>query len=109
MDETISSLSDSLAVEASAQTAKDRSDGSYRFVDAMQAARRQTQRDPGPPVELHLSESAREYARRCAQAGEPEAEQERKKKRLAYPPRPRGTSESPDAIVPDEDRSPTDD
>ncbi|MDX9981102.1 MAG: hypothetical protein RBU25_13835 [Lentisphaeria bacterium] len=107
MDETISSLHDSLAVGASAQTAKDRSDGSYRFVDAMQAARRQAQRDPGPPVELHLSESAMEYARRCARAGEPETE--RKQKRLAYPPRPRGTSEAPDTPVPDADRSPTDD
>jgi hypothetical protein len=109
MDDIISNIKDSLAVGASAQTAKDRSDGSYRFVDAMQAARRQARLDPGPPVEVHLSQSAREYAQHAAQANGPESEHERNKKLLAYSPRMRNTSETPDETAPDQDGSHSDD
>lgn len=105
MDENVSSFREPPGIEASAQTAKDRSDGSYRFVDAMQAARRQARPDPGPAVELHLSPTAREYARHADRDGG----QKRKTKRSAYPPRTRGTSEPPGASAPGVDGSHSDD
>lgn len=109
MDESVSSFSEPLDIEASASTARDRSDGAYRFIDAMQAARRLGERDPGPPVELHLSAAAREYAERLDREGRQDQEQRRKPRGPAYPPRPRSHGELPDSASADVDRSNLDD
>jgi glycine cleavage system protein P-like pyridoxal-binding family len=97
MDDTLTSTSDPLDVEPTASSSKDRSDGSYRFIEALHAARRQVERDPGPPVELHLSQRAKDYVEHL-DGDESQRENHRRKKRHdEYPTRMHHGTHEPSA------------
>ena len=62
-------MDESLYVESTARSARDRSDQSYRFVDVLRAARRRQTAQPPPAVRVTLSEKARQYAAQHGDAG----------------------------------------
>jgi hypothetical protein len=93
MDDPVTNTNEPLDIEPAASSSRDRSDGSYRFIDALQTARRQIERDPGPPVELHLSQRAQEYARQLDGDGSPREKKRREHRHDQYPPRAHGPHE----------------
>lgn len=63
MDESVFNLDEPLDIESTANSSKDRSDSSARFIDALHAARRKQASKPQPPVQLCLSKAARNRVR----------------------------------------------
>ena len=103
MDEPVTNFSEPLDVGATASSSKDRSGGSVRFVDALQNARNRTEKEPAPPVELHLSAAARKYAQKRSGKRDGEPKRGNKSRQHGYPPRTPENGESPQPNATDPD------